>query len=200
MCSKHSSSQNWIITPNTTLKTLVFRRGWVDQLYHSSFSSMARGVAILIHKSVPFSMTMSYQTQMGTLLSSQVKLECWQMCMVQTGTMRVFSLPDLNYHQLILGGDFNCCFDPLLDWSSNKPSVPFKPSKANFWPISNLPFLSKILEKAVANQLCNFYSLLDWIIGFSGFRAHHSTETALVKLPLNFIRQWTSHCPCPVRP
>src|SRR4029434_11081370 len=31
------------------------RRGWVGQLFHSSFSSKARGVAILIHKSVPFS-------------------------------------------------------------------------------------------------------------------------------------------------
>ena len=27
---------------------------------------------------------------------------------------------------------------------------------ANYRPISNLPFLSKILEKAVGNQLCNF--------------------------------------------
>ena len=27
---------------------------------------------------------------------------------------------------------------------------------ANYRPTSNLPFLSKILEKAVSNQLCNF--------------------------------------------
>ena len=32
-------------------------RGWVGQLFHSSFSSKARRVAILIHKSVLFSMT-----------------------------------------------------------------------------------------------------------------------------------------------
>lgn len=33
-----------------------------------------------------------------------------------------FSLSELNSHQLILGGDFNCCLDPSLDRSSNKPS------------------------------------------------------------------------------
>ena len=31
-------------------------RGWVGQLYHSSFSSKACGAAILIHKSIPFSL------------------------------------------------------------------------------------------------------------------------------------------------
>ena len=36
---------------------LKLRRGWVCQIFHSSFSSKARGVAILIHKSVPFSVT-----------------------------------------------------------------------------------------------------------------------------------------------
>ena len=35
-----------------------------------------------------------------------------------------FSLPDLNSHQLILGGDFNCCLDTLLDCSSNRPYAP----------------------------------------------------------------------------
>lgn len=40
-----------------------------------------------------------------------------------------FSLPDLNSRQLILGGDFNCCLDPSLDRSSNRPSTLSKSSK-----------------------------------------------------------------------
>ncbi len=40
----------------------------------------------------------------------------------------LFSLPDLNSSQLILGGDFNCCLNPLLDCSS-KPRAQSKSSK-----------------------------------------------------------------------
>ena len=61
---------------------------------------------------------------------------------------------------------------------SNLNSDDFK----NFRPVSNLPFISKVIEKVVAVQLVNY---IDDNLGEplqSAYKCYHSTESTLLKV------------------
>ena len=67
---------------------------------------------------------------------------------------------------------------PLLKKSNLDPNV-----LNNYRPVSNLQFLSKILEKLVFNQVNDFLNMNNILEKYqSGFRRNHSTETALLKI------------------
>jgi hypothetical protein len=67
---------------------------------------------------------------------------------------------------------------PLLKKSTLDPN-----DMKNYRPVSNLSFMSKILEKVVAYQLLSHLNSCNLFSGFqSAYRPGHSTETALLKV------------------
>ena len=72
----------------------------------------------------------------------------------------------------------NALVKPLL----KKPTLDQESFK-NYRPVSNLPFLSKILEKVVLRQLLAHLKSNNLVESFqSAYRANHSTETALLRV------------------
>ncbi len=114
------------------------KRGWVGQIYHSSFQGKSGGVAILQHKSVPFirSSLISDLNVRFVIATGQIHNTHLVLTNVYAPNhddeaffKRLFSaLPDMSSHCLILGGDLNCWPNPQLDCSS-KVCSPLKSAK-----------------------------------------------------------------------
>ena len=67
---------------------------------------------------------------------------------------------------------------PLLKKASLDPNI-----LKNFRPVSNLPFVSKLLEKIVLSQLLFHMKRNNlWHVFQSAYRLHHSMETALLRV------------------
>ena len=69
---------------------------------------------------------------------------------------------------------------PLLD-----------PAYKNYRPVSNLPFVSKLLERVVVNQLMEYVNRNALLLPACtlAYRPHHSTETILLKVMSDLLQQ-----------
>lgn len=106
---------------------------WLGQGFQFSFQAKARGVSILISKDISFELHNVASDKFGRFVIASGKIYNTPVVLVYfyapnidgvTFLEQVFSLlPDLNIYSLILGGDFNCWLDPVLDRSSMNPNT-----------------------------------------------------------------------------
>lgn len=108
---------------------LKLRTAGFTQIYHSNFNSKSRGVAILIHRKVQFIEEAIVKDKNGRYVIVQGKLFNTPVVLANIYTpnwdnVQFFSdlfslLPNLDTHNLILGGDLNCVLHPVLGRSSS---------------------------------------------------------------------------------
>ena len=105
------------------------RKRWPGQVIASSFSSHSRGVAMLIHKSVPLRIqknildpTRRFIIIQGSLLNQDLILV--NLYGPNTDDLNfynnLFLLVSSLHGDIIIGGDFNCTLEPKLDRSSGR--------------------------------------------------------------------------------
>lgn len=101
---------------------------WPGQIFSSNFTTHARGVMILIHKSVPFNLKHKYLDPpgrfiilSGTLISTLVNLVClYAPNGDDPAFYQHFFLTISAYSgRFIIGGDFNCVMHPAVDRSNS---------------------------------------------------------------------------------
>lgn len=103
------------------------KKRWPGQVVTCSFSSYARGIAVLVHKSVPLRIHKTILDPAGRYIIIQASLINQDLILVNLYGpnnddpnfynnlfLQMYSLRGV----IIIGGDFNCALDPKLDRSS----------------------------------------------------------------------------------
>lgn len=107
---------------------LKIKRRWRGEVFSAPFTSQARGVITLIHKSIPFNIHKVIADRMGRYLIVQGTLHTEPLNLVniyapnkdEPGFFNNLfcTLSSLSGH-CILAGDFNCILNPSIDKSSH---------------------------------------------------------------------------------
>jgi len=113
----------------TDTEHLKLRRDWVGNVFYSSYSSKARGVALLINKHLNFKLNSVEKDKNGRFLLVDCEINRSKISLVNIYgpnyddplffnnlTMKLATIGG----QCVVGGDFNLVLNPLLDRSSPK--------------------------------------------------------------------------------
>lgn len=106
------------------------RRPWVGQVFHSLFDSKARGAAILVSKKIQFISESIIPDRNGRFIIVSGRLFHLPVTLVcvyapnfddaEFMARLLSSIPNMNTHHLILGGDLNCVMNTQVDRSSDQ--------------------------------------------------------------------------------
>uniref|UniRef100_A0A3B1J7U7 Reverse transcriptase domain-containing protein n=1 Tax=Astyanax mexicanus TaxID=7994 RepID=A0A3B1J7U7_ASTMX len=108
------------------------RTQWISQTFQTTFSSKARGVAILFRKNVPFQLKDMKVDPQGRYIIISGNINSIPLTLVNVYGpnydnpdffRNLFNIiPFTSSDNIIIGGDFNCCLDSNLDKLSAKTS------------------------------------------------------------------------------
>ena len=67
--------------------------------------------------------------------------------------------------------------------------IPLEPILKNYRPVSNLPFIGKLMERCVIDQLMDHIHTNNLMEPLqSAYKSYHSTETALLKVKADILK------------
>ena len=116
-------------THSTELCEKNWKQEWGGNIYFSHGTSCARGVAILIPKNMCFTINNMIMDDNGRFILLDIKHDDWEIliCNIyaptkdnepgQVSLLNAISetLGEFGHKNIIMGGDFNCCLNPLID-------------------------------------------------------------------------------------
>lgn len=144
------------------------KKPWMGHLFHSRYSERARGAAIIIHRDVVFELNTTLTDPNGryVIVSGMLHDTPVILASIYAPTWdddafisKFFStLPNLNNHQIIVGGDWNLVQDLTLDRSSATQSLLTKSAKAVKFQMDQLGLSDPWRTKYPSTKTFSFFS------------------------------------------
>ncbi len=170
------------------IEHMKLQQGGFGQVFFSSFSSKSRGVEILISKNLPFKLEISANDKYGRYVMikgsvqghgiSLMNVYCPPAHPTDFLTKIFLEFSAMNSENSIVGGDFNCILNPIMDRFPQKIS-PLSPQAKS---------LNAVCRDLGFVDVWRFFHPLSK--EFTYFSAPHGCHTRIDYL---FIPHWTSY-------